>query len=171
MVWVCAAVGTLVRRTRSETVAMAPRTTIFTPSNPCDDLRTKQASQLALPYRSVRHPYHFKLEKARVNGRLISIHLHRWEVLLFFSEKPAPSLCTKDPKFYTPLALNCQKGQHLPALEVYKNKSLSKTSRGFKKLSGFSDPSRSQERSPTNTCFAWLWCNQKGLLNSQYLGL
>ena len=29
----------------------------------------------------------------------------------------------KDPEFYTPLALNCQEGQHLPALEVYKNQS------------------------------------------------
>ena len=25
--------------------------------------------------------------------------------------------------FYTPLVLNCQKGQHLPALEVYENQS------------------------------------------------
>ena len=29
-------------------------------------------------------------------------------------------LCPEDPDFYTPLALNCQKGQHLPAQEVYK---------------------------------------------------
>ena len=28
--------------------------------------------------------------------------------------------------FYTPLALNCQKEQHLPALEVYKNQSPTK---------------------------------------------
>ena len=27
----------------------------------------------------------------------------------------------KDPEFYTPLALNCQKGERLPAPEVYKN--------------------------------------------------
>ena len=34
---------------------------------------------------------------------------------------PKQSFCApKDPEFYTPLALNCQKGQHLPALEVYK---------------------------------------------------
>ena len=32
-------------------------------------------------------------------------------------------LCPKEPEFYTPLALNCQKGQHLPALEVYRNQS------------------------------------------------
>ena len=31
--------------------------------------------------------------------------------------------CPKDPEFYTPLVLNCGKGQHLPALEVYKNQS------------------------------------------------
>ena len=33
-------------------------------------------------------------------------------------------LCPKNPEFYTLLALYCQKGQHLPALEVY-NKSVS----------------------------------------------
>ena len=32
-------------------------------------------------------------------------------------------LCPKDPDFYTPLALKTAKGQHLPALEVYKNQS------------------------------------------------
>ena len=32
-------------------------------------------------------------------------------------------LCPQDPEFYTPLALNCQKGQHLPAPEVCKNQS------------------------------------------------
>ena len=31
--------------------------------------------------------------------------------------------CPKDPDFYTPLALKMAKGQHLPALEVYKNQS------------------------------------------------
>ena len=30
-------------------------------------------------------------------------------------------LCPNDPEFYTPLALNCQKGQRLPALGVHKN--------------------------------------------------
>ena len=33
------------------------------------------------------------------------------------------NLVLKDPEYYTPLALNCQKGQHLPALEVYTNRS------------------------------------------------
>ena len=32
-------------------------------------------------------------------------------------------LCPKDPELHTALALSCQKGQHLPALEVYKNQS------------------------------------------------
>ena len=32
-------------------------------------------------------------------------------------------LCPKDPDFYTPLALKMAKGQHLPALVVYKNQS------------------------------------------------
>ena len=34
--------------------------------------------------------------------------------------------------FYTPLALNCQKGQHLPALEVYKNQSPTMTENTMK---------------------------------------
>ena len=32
-------------------------------------------------------------------------------------------LFPKNPEFYTPLALNCQKEQHLSALEAYKNQS------------------------------------------------
>ena len=32
-------------------------------------------------------------------------------------------LCPKDPQFYTPLALNCQKGQCLPAPVVFRNQS------------------------------------------------
>ena len=57
-------------------------------------------------------------------GRLIFIHLRCWEVLPFLTIQrqrcikiPSP----KGPEFYTPLALNCQKGQRLPAPEVYKN--------------------------------------------------
>ena len=34
-----------------------------------------------------------------------------------------PEILSKGPEFYTPLALNCQKGHHLPAPEVYKNQS------------------------------------------------
>ena len=59
-------------------------------------------------------------------GRLIFIHLQCWEVLPFLTSQRQwciKILCPKGPEIYTPLALNCQKGQHLPALEVYKNQS------------------------------------------------
>ena len=59
-------------------------------------------------------------------GRLIFIHLQCWEVLPFcrFQRQWCIKiLCPKDPDFYTPLALKKAKGQHLPALEVYKNQS------------------------------------------------
>ena len=59
-------------------------------------------------------------------GRLIFIHLQSWEVLPFLiiqRQRCIKILCPEDPEFYTPLVLNCQKGQHLPALEVYKNQS------------------------------------------------
>ena len=68
------------------------------------------------------------LEQAVVgwNGRVIFIHFQCWEVLrilTFQRQRCIKILCTKDPEFYTPLALNCHKGQHLPALEVYRNQS------------------------------------------------
>ena len=59
-------------------------------------------------------------------GSLIFIHHRCWEVLPFLTIQRQwciKILCPKDPEFYTPLALNRQKGQHLPALEVYKNQS------------------------------------------------
>ena len=59
-------------------------------------------------------------------GRLIFIHLQCWDVLPFcrFQRQWCIKiLCPKDPDFYTPLALKRAKGQHLPALEVYKNQS------------------------------------------------
>ena len=58
-------------------------------------------------------------------GRLIFIHLQCWEVLPFFTiqRQCIKILRPKDPEFYTPLPLNCQKGQRLPAPEVYKNQS------------------------------------------------
>ena len=59
-------------------------------------------------------------------GRLIFIHLRCWEMLSFLTiqrQRCIKILCPKDPEFHTPLALNCRKGQHLPALEVYKNQS------------------------------------------------
>ena len=54
------------------------------------------------------------------------IHLRCWEVLHFLTfqrQRCIKILCPKEPEFYTPLALNRQKGQHLPAPEVYKNQS------------------------------------------------
>ena len=56
-------------------------------------------------------------------GRLIFIHLRCWEVLPFSTlqrQRCVKILCPKDPEFYTPLALNCQKRQNLSALELYK---------------------------------------------------
>ena len=65
-----------------------------------------------------------------VAGRLIFIHLQCWEVMPFCRfqrQRCIKILCPKDPDFYTPLALKRAKGQHLPALEVYKNHSPSCT--------------------------------------------
>ena len=45
-------------------------------------------------------------------GRLI--HLRCWEVLPFLTfqrQRCIKNLCPKDPEFYTPLALHCQKGR------------------------------------------------------------
>ena len=67
-----------------------------------------------------------KCLKTASGGSLILIHLHCWEVLPFLTmrrQRCIKILCPKDPEFYTPLALNCQKGKHLPALEVYRNQS------------------------------------------------
>ena len=59
-------------------------------------------------------------------GRLIFIHHQCWVVLPFCRfqrQRCIKILCPKDPDFYTPLALKMAKGQHLPALVVYKNQS------------------------------------------------
>ena len=59
-------------------------------------------------------------------GRLTFIHHQCWEVLPFCRfqrQRCIKILCPKDPDFYTPLALKTAKGQHLPALVVYKNQS------------------------------------------------
>ena len=59
-------------------------------------------------------------------GRLIFIHLQFWEVLFFFTiqrQRCIQFRVLRAQNFCTPLALNCEKGQHLPALEVYKNQS------------------------------------------------
>ena len=61
-----------------------------------------------------------------VHGRLIFIHHQCWEVLTFCRfqrQRCIKILCPKDPDFYTPLGLQTAKGQHIPALVVYKNQS------------------------------------------------
>ena len=66
------------------------------------------------------------LQISKIGGRRIFIHLQCWEVLPFCRfqrQRCIKILCPKDPDFYTPLALKTAKGQHLPALEVYKNPS------------------------------------------------
>ena len=58
--------------------------------------------------------------------RLIFIHLQCWEVLPFgrFQRQRCIKVrVLRAQDFYTPLALKMAKGQHLPALEVYKNQS------------------------------------------------
>ena len=54
------------------------------------------------------------------------IHLQCWEVQPFFTIQRQQCIkfrVLRAQDFYTPLALNCQKGQHLPALEVFQNQS------------------------------------------------
>ena len=76
--------------------------------------------------------------KVGESGGLIFMHLRCWKVLPFLTiqrQRCIKMLCPKDPEFYTPLALNCQKGQHLPALEVYKYQSPRKRLLGDRFLS------------------------------------
>ena len=64
-------------------------------------------------------PWHFV-------GRLIFVHLQCWEALPFARiqrQRCIKFRVLRAQEFYTPLALNSQKGQCLPALEVYKNQS------------------------------------------------
>ena len=59
-------------------------------------------------------------------GRPIFIHLRRWEVLPFLTiqrQRCVKFRILRAQDFYTPLPLNFRKGQHLPALVVYKNQS------------------------------------------------
>ena len=61
-----------------------------------------------------------------IHGRLILIHLRCWEVLPFLTiqrQRCVKFRVLRGGNFHTPLPLNCQKGQHLPAPEVYKNQS------------------------------------------------
>ena len=60
------------------------------------------------------------------SGRLIFTHLRCWEVLSFLTiqrQRCIKFRALRAQDFYTPLPLNCPKGQHLPALVVYKNQS------------------------------------------------
>ena len=50
----------------------------------------------------------------------------------------------REEDFYTPLALNYQKGQHLPALEVYKNQSPKNGTKNARK-DPINDPKRVQK--------------------------
>ena len=59
-------------------------------------------------------------------GRLICMRLQCCEALPFFTiqrQRRIKLRVLRAQDFYTPLALNCQKGQCLAALEVYKNQS------------------------------------------------
>ena len=54
------------------------------------------------------------------------MHLQCWEVPPFLAiqrQRCIKFRVLRAQDFYTPLALNCQKGQQLPALEVHKNQS------------------------------------------------
>ena len=60
-------------------------------------------------------------------GRPIFIHLQCWEGMPFLTMQHQRCIkfrVLRAQDLYTPLARNRQKGQHLPALEVYKNQSL-----------------------------------------------
>ena len=62
----------------------------------------------------------------QVSGRPIFIHLQCWKVLPFLTiqrQRYIKFRVLRTQDVYTPLALNCQKGQHLSALEVYKDQS------------------------------------------------
>ena len=66
------------------------------------------------------------LNECSFGRRIFFKHHQCWEVLPFCRfqrQRCIKILCPKDPDFYTPLALKTAKGQHLPALVVYKNPS------------------------------------------------
>ena len=71
--------------------------------------------------------YHIKTRQiGAIIGRLIFIHLQCWESLPFgrFQRQRCIKVrVLRAQGFYTPLALKTEEGQHLPALEVYKNQS------------------------------------------------
>ena len=70
---------------------------------------------------------HFPLlQKWPITGRQIFIHLQCWELLSLLTIQRQQCIkfrVLREQDSYAPLALNCQKEQHLSALEVYKNHS------------------------------------------------
>ena len=77
-------------------------------------------------------------EKTAGTGRLIFIHHQCWEVLPFcrFQRQRCIKIrVLRAQDFYTPLALKTAKGQHLPALVVYKNQSPRNTQKTAEKQS------------------------------------
>ena len=81
--------------------------------------------QLQVPAKKVP-PRPKLLQKNSLHGRLIFIHHQCWEVLPFcrFQRQRCIKIrVLRAQDFYTPLALKTAKGQHLPALVVYKNQS------------------------------------------------
>ena len=82
----------------------------------------------------------------KINGGLIFIHHQCWDVLPFCRfqrQRCIKILCPKDPDFYMPLALKTAKGQHLPALVVYKDQSPISLVAGMR-WTGLPDKSTSQ---------------------------
>ena len=80
-------------------------------------------SSFSLPW-SLRPRHRAAVVTCGYGGSLSFIHLRCWEVLpscRFQRQRCIKILCPKDPDFYTVLALKTAKGQHFPALEVYKN--------------------------------------------------
>ena len=64
--------------------------------------------------------------EGRAHGTLIFMQLRYWELLPFLKiqrQRRIKFRVLRAQDLYTPLALICQKGQHLPAPEVYKNQS------------------------------------------------
>ena len=74
----------------------------------------------------LRHSDSRGADQRSLAGRLIFIHLRCWEPLPFLTiqrQRCIKFRVLRAQDFYTPLPLNCQKGQRLPAPEVYKNQS------------------------------------------------
>ena len=98
-----------------------------TPLKPVQILKhapRKSTQQTSMRTEWLKHIAIQTVQEHLLSGRLIFIHFQCWEVPPFFTiqrQRCIKFLCPKDPEFCTPLALKCQKGQHLPVLEVYKS--------------------------------------------------